>query len=517
MFHWLKKNKKEKNERKSINLFNEKVTPLSKSMNNNLKLINKLIGHSPDVVIRSFKAGSSKLGVSIVYIDGLADEITINQQIMKPVMLEIKKIEADINKLHISEKMKETIITIAGAKTVKTMEDCVLPILSGSAVFFIDGSSEALVLSTPGWEKRSVQEPPSEPTVRGPRDGFVETLRDNIVHLRRRIRDPNFTIIEYKMGRRSKADLALIYIKGLTNEDLVNEIRRRVERIDMDMVLGSGYVEQLIEDNFLSPFPQMIITERPDKAVGALMDGFVVLILDNTPFALIVPATLPMFIQAPEDYYERWAYSSLVRVLRYFFAFIALFLPSLYVALVSFHQGLIPTRLMISIAAGREGVPFPSLIEAFIMEVTLEILREAGVRLPKPVGQAVGIVGGLVIGEAAVQANIVSPIMVVVVALTGISSFALPQYSMGIAIRMIRFTMMILAGTLGLYGIMLGYIMLNVHLVKLKSFGVNYMAPFVPYRLKDWKDLIIRAPMMAMKQRPQMIKTQDKYRKDHEE
>jgi spore germination protein len=517
MFHWLKKNKKEKNERKSINLFNEKVTPLSKSMNNNLKLINKLIGHSPDVVIRSFKAGSSKLGVSIVYIDGLADEITINQQIMKPVMLEIKKIEADINKLHISEKMKETIITIAGAKTVKTMEDCVLPILSGSAAFFIDGSSEALVLSVPGWEKRNIQEPPSEPTVRGPRDGFVETLRDNIVHLRRRIRDPNFTIIEYKMGRRSKADLALIYIKGLTNEDLVNEIRRRVERIDMDMVLGSGYVEQLIEDNFLSPFPQMIITERPDKAVGALMDGFVVLILDNTPFALIVPATLPMFIQAPEDYYERWAYSSLVRVLRYFFAFIALFLPSLYVALVSFHQGLIPTRLMISIAAGREGVPFPSLIEAFIMEVTLEILREAGVRLPKPVGQAVGIVGGLVIGEAAVQANIVSPIMVVVVALTGISSFALPQYSMGIAIRMIRFTMMILAGTLGLYGIMLGYIMLNVHLVKLKSFGVNYMAPFVPYRLKDWKDLIIRAPMMAMKQRPQMIKTQDKYRKDHEE
>ena len=252
----------------------------------------------------------------------------------------------------------------------------------------------------------------------------------------------------------------------------------------------------------MSPFPQLLATERPDKVAGNLLEGFVAIIVDNTPFVLIAPATFSMFLQAGEDYYERWMFSSMLRILRILISFIALFLPAIYVALVSFHQNLIPMDLMISIAANREGVPFPSLVEALIMETTIEILREAGLRLPKPIGQAVGIVGGLVIGEAAVRAGIVSPIMVIVVALTAISSFALPEYAMGIAIRILRFTMMLVAGTLGLYGIMLGYIMINVHLVKLKSFGIDYLAPYVPYRLRNWKDLMISDPIKKMRQRP---------------
>jgi spore germination protein len=517
MFKWIKKKKKENQKSYNTNFLNDSNTPISKNLQTNLNFINQQIGHSPDVVIHSFKMGRSKLKVAIVYIDGLADETVINDQILKPVMLEFPKIEEVYSGTILGEQVKENIITIAKAQITQILEESILHVLSGGTVFFIEGNNEALLLDTPGWETRAPEEPSSEPTVRGPRDGFVETLRENIAHLRRRIRDPNFTMITYKIGRRSKADLAIIYIKGLTNQELLEEVKSRIERIDIDMVLGTGYIEQLIEDNFLSPFSQTIVTERPDKVAGALMEGYIAILLDNTPFALVVPATLPMFIQAPEDYYERWLYSSIIRLLRFLIAVIALFLPALYVALVSFHQGLLPTDLTISIAANREGVPFPSLVEALIMEITLEILREAGIRLPKPIGQAVGIVGGLVIGDAAVKAGIVSPIMVIVVALTAISSFALPEYALGISLRILRFVMMLLAGAFGLYGIILGYIMISAHLVKLKSFGIDYTSPFVPYQPRDWKDLLIRGPMMTMQQRPKMMKTQDVQRKSPKE
>ncbi|MCT4621612.1 MAG: spore germination protein [Marinisporobacter sp.] len=488
-------------------------TPLVRSLDSNIESIKHLIGHSPDVVMHSFKMGSSGKAAILVYIKGLVNEKTIYEQIIKSIMLELPKIEALADPGSKEEKMKDAVLMITQSKEVQTLEECIEYVLAGDSALFIEGSNEALVFSTQGWEKRTPEEPPSEPTIRGPRDGFIETIYENIVLLRRRIRDPNFTIIEYKMGRRTKAELMIVYIKGIANQQLVDEVKRRIERIDIDAVIATGYVEQLIEDNFLSPFPQIIATERPDKVVGALMEGRVGILLDNTPYALIVPVTFPMFMQTPEDYYERWMYSSFIRLLRYLTISVALFLPAFYVALISFNQGLLPTQLTVSIAATREGVPFPSFVEALIMEITLEILREAGVRLPKPIGQAIGIVGGLVIGEAAVQAGIVSPIMVIVVALTGVSSFAIPQYSLGIAIRVLRFFMMILAGTLGLYGIMLGFIIITVHMVKLKSFDTNYTAPFVPYRSKDWKDFIIRMPMMNMKQRPEMMKTQDKQRK----
>jgi len=513
MFRWPKKKRIKEELNQNIQLF-EKSTSISKNLQINLQAVRRQIGHSSDVVIRSFQIENSKLEAAVVYIDGLADEQVINDQILKPVLLELRKIGDVRGEKALRDELKRAMTTLSKIKTAQQIESCISHILSGGTVFFVDSSDEALLLSTPGWETRVPSEPTSEPYIRGAREGFVETLTDNIVLLRRRIRDPDFTVDIYKVGRRSKTDIAVAYIRGLANQELVDEVKRRIEQIDIDMIQETGYIEQLIEDNFLSPFPQVLATERPDKVAGILMEGFVAVLVDNTPFVLIVPATLSMFLQTGEDYYERWIFSSMIRMLRLLISFIALFLPAIYVALVSFHQNLIPMDLMISIAANREGVPFPSLIEALIMEMTIEILREAGLRLPKPIGQAVGIVGGLVIGEAAVRAGIVSPIMVIVVALTAISSFALPEYAMGIAIRMLRFPMMLVAGALGLYGIMLGYIMINVHLVKLKSFGIDYLAPYVPYRLRDWKDLMIRAPIKKMRQRPQMMKTQDPQRKD---
>lgn len=512
MFDWLKKKNKKKKENGLTDIITSKndYLPLFNNIDKNLEIIYDSIGHNHDVKIREFKINNSKLKAAVIYVEGLVDETQVNEQILKSMMLDSFEISLDHN---IVNKIKERIVTICDANEIKTLNNSIYNILSGSTVLLIDHSNLALSLSTQAWEARDVVESSSEPTVRGPKDSFTETLKTNIVHLRRRIKDPNFTLDKFNVGRRSRTDLVVAYINDIANDEIVREVKKRIEKIDIDSTLSSGYIEQLIEDNFLSPFPQVLSTERPDKVVAALMEGRVAILLDTDPFALIVPANMYMFIQAPEDYYERWIYASLVRSLRYIIIFMALSLPSLYIALISYHQGLIPTKLAISIAASREGVPFPSLIEALIMESTLEILREAGVRLPKPIGQAVGIVGGLVIGEAAVSAGIVSPIMVVAVALTAISSFAIPQYGLGITFRMLRFVMMIAAGFLGLYGVMLIYILISVHLVKLKSFGIEYTSPLVPYRLRDWKDSIIRKPMMSMKNRPEMLKPKDLKRK----
>ena len=278
-------------------------------------------------------------------------------------------------------------------------------------------------------------------------------------------------------------------------------------------MLESGYVEQLIEDDQLSPFQQVQNTERPDRVISALLEGRVAILLDGTPFALIVPTTFSMLLQSPEDYYERWIPGTFLRMLRFLAAMIALLAPALYISFISFHPGLIPTKLALTIIETRKGVPFPSIIEALIMETAIEILREAGIRLPKPIGPAMGIVGGLIIGDAAVQAGIVSPFLVIVVAVTAISSFSIPTYSAGITLRILRFIGMFSAAVLGLYGVVLFILLLCSHLARLQSFGVPYVSPSVPYRLSDWKDFLIRAPMSMMRKRPYMMKPKDQDRK----
>jgi len=459
-------------------------------------------------VIRPFQVGQTEHKAAIVYVDGLADKNMVSEHILKPAMsCHLQVGRTPLSPRACKEKLLYSSISVGEISEVLTIEECIQKMMSGSTCLFIDGIEEIVVLGTPGWEARSIDEPVTEAVVRGPREGFVETLRSNTALLRRQIKDPNLAMISFTLGTRSQKDSVLLYIKGLTDPDLVDEIKERMEQIQIDTVLESGYIEQLIEGNPMTPFPQLQSTERPDKVISALMEGRVAILLDGTPFALIAPVTFSMLLQSPEDYFDRWIIGSLIRLLRYISAFFALFLPSLYVALISYHQGLIPTKLMISIAGTREGVPFSSIIEALMMEMTLEILREAGVRLPKPVGQAVGIVGGLVIGQAAVEAGIVSPSMVIVVALTAISSFAMPQYVVGQAIRVLRFPMMLFAAFFGLYGVVMFFIIICAHLVKLQSFGVNYLNPFVPYHINDWKDLLVRFPLRMMKKRPAMLKT----------
>lgn len=353
--------------------------------------------------------------------------------------------------------------------------------------------------------------------MRGPRLGFNESIDENTALLRQHGKNENLVIARISVGKRVKRELLLTYIADIANPSLVREVQARIGRLNLDDILESGYIEQLMEDNFLSPFPQVQSTERVDRVLGALLEGRVALIMDGTPFALIVPVTFNMLLQSPEDYYDRWIPGTLLRILRYFAAFISLFGPSLYISFISFHQGLIPTKLALSIAQSRAGVPFPSLIEVLIMEVSLEILREAGLRLPKPIGQTIGIVGGLVIGEAAVQAGIVSPIMIIVVAITAISSFAIPQYNAGIALRMLRFAAMIFAAIFGLYGLVLFFLAICSHLAKLKSFGTPYLSPAAPYRFRDWKDFLVRGPLRRMNRRPKMLNVQNQIRHKQQE
>lgn len=384
------------------------------------------------------------------------------------------------------EYIKNKVLTISEVAEVHYIKDLIPKVLIGSTALLIDGLADVFILGTTKANKRNMEEPVSEALVRGPRVGFTEVLSDNTSLLRRHCADENLSLVKLPVGERAKKELVVAFIKDLASTELVEEIKNRIQKIDIDSVLESGYIEQLIEDNYLSPFPQIQNTERPDRVISALMEGRVAILLDGTPFVLIAPVTFSMLLQSPEDYYERWLPGTLLRLLRFMTAFVSLFAPALYISFISFHPGLIPTKLAISILGSREGVPFPALIEALIMEVAIEVLREAG---------------------------IVSPIMVIVVAVTAISSFTIPQYSVGITLRILRFVAMFCAAIFGLYGVILFFLLLCSHLVKLKSFGVPYTSPAVPYRFSDWKDFMVRMPLKIMRRRPKIMHTKKTNRK----
>lgn len=469
----------------------------------NLNILEKIMGQSGDVISRRFRLGlSDTVEAALIYIEGLVDKNIINRDIMKPLMLEYRMAGYPISTESLMDKVKNFAVTTCNVRSARTMQDVVNGILCGGVAVLIDGLDTALLVNIKGWSTRGISEPQSEMLVRGSREGFTEDLRTNTTLMRRRLRSPNLVLEQSNVGRVSSTGVITAYIKGLADPDMVDEVKSRLRRIDIDGVLESGYLEEFIEDNPYSPFPQVLHTERPDRVAAALLDGRVAVLTDGTPFVLIVPAEFVTFLHSPEDYNERYMISTAIRWLRYIAFIISLLLPSLYIAITTFHQEMIPTRLLISLASAREGVPFPALVEALLMEFTFEALREAGVRLPRAVGQAVSIVGALVIGQAAVQAGIVSPLMVIVVALTGISSFVNPAFNIALTMRFLRFPMMILAGTLGLFGVMAGVLAILIHTAGLRSFGVPYMASLAPLHAKDLKDVAVRAPWWAMDNRP---------------
>lgn len=473
---------------------------ISTNLSANEQYLKDIFKNCSDVVFRTIKANENA-NMLLVYIDGMCDTKTLEAILLKPLLFE--GLPDGLGKMRsIGEVVEQELIAVTSVKTESTITNLIDGILKANIAIFIEGEAKALLADLKEFEKRSIEEPSTEVSIRGPRDGFTESIRTNATLLRRRIRSPKLKIESFSIGEFSKTDVAIAYIEGIAPNTLLEEARKRIKRIKIDGALSSEIIEEFIEDAPFSPFPQIQNTERPDVATANLLEGRVVILVDNTPFNLIIPTTFWSGLQAVEDYYDRFIYSTFIRMIRFTLFIISLFLPALYVALTTFHPKLIPTPLLISIAAAREGVPFPAIIEALMMEFMFEGLREAGIRLPKPVGSAVSIVGALVIGQAAVQAGIVSAPMVIIVATTGIASFAIPRYNLGLAIRMIRFMMLFLAGTFGLYGIVIGFIALTIHLVNLRSFGVPYFTPLAPQIPTNMKDLVVRAPRWSLTKRP---------------
>ncbi|WP_019911074.1 spore germination protein [Paenibacillus sp. HW567] len=491
----------------------DKAEPASPKLSGNydadLMSIKQAIGGNSDVHFREFTVKTHKLRAVLIFVEGLQDEAMINKQVLQVLMLD-NQLENEAMTLSL---LKESMLPLTEINEINEMNSLQELILFGNTALIVEGMSTALLVGSRDGSKRAITEPTSEALLRGPRIAFSETLSENTSMLRRQGLSTNLEMKMYEVGSRMKRNLVIAYIKDIVNQELLQEVKDRIAKIDMDFLAESGYVEQLIEDNYLSPFQQTQNTERPDRVINSLLEGRVAILLDGTPFALIVPVTFSMLLQSPEDYYERWLPGTMLRLLRFFAAFLALLAPALYISFISFHPGLIPTELAITIMETRQGVPFPSVIEVMILEVSIEILREAGIRLPKPIGPAMGIVGGLIIGDAAVNAGIVSPFLVIVVAVTAISSFSIPMYSAGITLRILRFVGMLFASVLGMFGTILFFLLIIVHLTKLKSFGVPYVTPFSPMRFSDWKDLYIRAPIPVMKQRPEMLKPQKKKRR----
>ncbi|MDH6508364.1 MULTISPECIES: spore germination protein [unclassified Paenibacillus] len=472
-----------------------------------LNYIKDTIGRNSDLHFKEFTMTRVQRQAVLIFVDGMQDDRQLNLQILQYLMSEAT-----------DESLSAQGMTVPGLPFSQLSEASDLTIFNQSVLFghaglLVEGLPQGLLIEPPASTDRTLGEPVSEALLRGPRLGFSEVLSVNTSILRRQGFNDQLEMVSYRAGTRIQRDLVLAYMKDIVNPELLKEVETRISKLDIDFLAESGYIEQLIEDNYLSPFQQVQNTERPDRVINALLEGRIAILLDGTPFALIVPVTFSMLLQSPEDYYERWLPSSLIRMLRFAACFLALMAPALYISFISFHPGLIPTELALSIIETRQNVPFPSVIEVLILEISIEILREAGIRLPKPVGPAMGIVGGLIIGDAAVNAGIVSPFLVIVVAVTAISSFSIPMYSAGLTLRLLRFVGMGFAALLGMFGTILFFLLLCSHLTRLKSFGVPYLTPVSPFRLSDWKDLFFRSPLSLMKRRPVMMKTQNSRRK----
>ncbi|OIJ15282.1 hypothetical protein BKP35_05395 [Anaerobacillus arseniciselenatis] len=479
---------------------------LSGDLNENVNALRSIYDNCSDFIIRPFLI-EGKEKATLLYIDGLSNIEEINANVLTPLM-EIPKgqqsYELTEQEVHNLASILEKKISVSQVKEVHTYMDITNQISLGKPVILINQSVKGFSVDLGKWAKRAIEEPSAESVIRGPREGFIESIGVNIALIRRKIRSPKLKMEELEVGRITKTTIVLAYIVGLAEQTLIDEAKSRLRRIDIDGVLESEYIEELIEDNPSSPFPQILNTERVDVVASYLLEGHVAIFVDGSPFVLIAPTTLYSLFQASEDYYQRPLLSTAIRWLRYLFIVISLLLPSLYVAVLTYHHEMLPTTLLISMAASREPIPFPAVIEALLMEIMFEILREAGIRLPKQIGAAVSIVGALVIGQAAVEAGIVSAPMVMVVAVTGIASFSVPRYNAGMALRMLRFPMLILAGMLGLLGIMLGIIAIVVHLCTLRSFGVPYLSPMAPMQGQDMKDVMMRLPRWAHRSRPHL-------------
>ncbi|WP_431091413.1 spore germination protein [Paenibacillus sp. 8b26] len=461
--------------------------PASFEMNKNISFIEQALFYTDDLKKQAISV-DGKDGI-LLYIDSLVDQEIIQTHILATLY---KKTDSGSHQM----------FTTLNSQKDTDLRNAADSLIEGYSILMVDGAEEFYILSSEKTYARSTDEPENEGIIRGPHNGFIEQLSVNLNLIRKQIISTSLIVRYFYVGSKTRTKVAIMYMQDLANPELVEEVEKRIKAISSDLVLPPGFIQEFMEDNPFSLFPQQLSTERPDRVAANLMEGRVTILAEGSPTALIAPVSFFAFYQSPDDYNGRWIISSFLRMIRMMSFLIAFTLPAIYIATIAFHSAILPLELAHTIKKSLENVPFPAIVEAMLLEVIFEVLREAGIRLPSRVGQTIGIVGGLVIGDAIVRAGLVSYTMIIVVSLTAISSFLVPSHEMSSAVRILRFPMMIAAALFGYIGIAFGMLILLIHLCKLETFGSPYFAPLAPFRLGDMKDVFIRFPIWTLQQRP---------------
>ncbi|MGN0349934.1 MAG: spore germination protein [Roseburia sp.] len=474
-------------------------TPITGLLSENIAHMERLFCVCDDIKKKQMKLGKNK------DVECYLTFIEVSVDMGSSALSELLKYLRGAEKEEIYEALSQNALGISDATYFETIEEAADGLLTGEAILFVDGFEKAVKIPDDGYPNMGVNEADSEKVIRGSNEGFTDSVKQNAALVRKRVRSPKVKVKQQKSGVRSKTNLYLMYIEDLVYPKLLEEIERRLDGFEIDGVLDSGVIEQLTEEKWYSPFPQFQTTERPDRAAMSILEGRAVLLSDNSPIALILPTDYNSFIKTSDDYYNRWEIANLGRMLRYLSSFFAMTLPGFYLAVTNFHTQILPTTLLLSFADARSGVPFPAVIEVILMELSFELLREAGVRLPGAMGNTIGIVGGLIIGQAAVEANLVSPIVVIVISFTALCSFAIPNEEFATAFRILKFFFIALCAWLGFFGMLAGLLAVLIHLAGLKSFGIPYLMPFVGADLNDYedeRDFLWRQPIQKLRRRP---------------
>ncbi len=470
------------------------------NLKENLDLINDRIGKNNIVVTKSLLIGNEEqLEGAIIYINGLASKDIIDRDVLHPLMLHIKENLKD--KPNIMEYISKKYITMSNTKIEKDINNILSSLKRGQTALLLENSDEAIIIDTSSGDYRSISEPTNESSIRGSREGFIEKLETNTSIIKRRIRDENLVIENMVLGRRTQRDLAIIYIDNIVDKNVLQELKYKLSSIDVDSVSLMGYIQQYIENDAYSIFPQSRTTERPDIVEGNLMEGRIAVMLEGTPMVLLTPSIFIEFFQAIEDYTQRTIVSSFTRILRALSVIIVITFPSIYLTLIKFNAELIPIKFVNTIIQSRSNIPLTPFMEILSMEIIVEFLREGGLRLPPKVNQTLSVVGGIIIGQAAIKAGIVSSSTLLIIGISIIAAFLTPNYDMSLAVRFIRFPMLILSNYLGLLGLTAGFFFLLVHICSLESLGV----PYFSFHNEEYKDIFIRSPLWTMNKRPDSI------------
>lgn len=485
---------------------NEKMETqrLEKSLEFNIHLIRKIFVNDDTLVVRPLQNKYLETArFCIFYIDGMVEDKAINESIIQPVLS--NDLTQGINPEDLLKELQNKILFANEIELLADFNQMISTIISGDTLLLVDGFNQALALNSKGWKSRPIVEPTTETIIRGPREGFNESIMINLSLLRRKLQTPDLKYEFKELGERSHTKICICYLESLANPKIIQELYIRLDKIKMDGILDSGYIQEMIKDSPYVPFKTIGNTERPDIIAGKLLEGRIAIIVDGTPAVLSLPYVFVEYFQSSEDYYNNFFIASINRIVRVLGMIITVCAPAVYVALFNYHQELIPTNLLLSIAATREGIPLPTILEISVMLFVFEVLREAGYRMPSQMGQTISIVGALVLGQAAVEARLVSATVVIVVAITGISGILIPRMK-GPNI-LARFIFLLLAGFLGVYGFAYGLIGYLLLLFGMRSFGMPYMNSIGSLKPQDLKDTAIRAPWWGMKLRTKMIPT----------